>query len=394
MKAKIAVAANTAWYLANFRMNLFKELKDAEYDVVAIAPFGPEVELIEALGVKFISIKMDRMGTNPLKDFVLLIRYVDVLLRERPIVYLGYTIKPNIYGGIGCQILNIPSIHNIAGLGATFIHETLLTKAVCKLYRFGLRKAAKIFFQNQDDLELFKHRKIVSFHQTERLPGSGVDTDWFSPDNYPSSKFKNNIKNRSFIFLLSARLLWDKGIGEYVEAARSILQERKDVEFQLLGFFDKENPAAVTSSTVKQWEQEKIVCYLGRTDNVRPIIAKADCVVLPSYYREGVPRSLLEAASMGKPIITTNEIGCRETVEDGVTGYLCRARSGDDLAEKMRCIMNASKEKLKEMGFKGREKMIREFDEKIVINQYLETISTLVQRVEHGSKLRTFPSVP
>jgi glycosyltransferase involved in cell wall biosynthesis len=394
MTAKIIVAANTVWYLANFRMNLFKALMTSGQKVTALAPFGSEATKIEALGVKFVPIEMDKMSTNPLKDFMLLIRFIGAFLHERPLVYLGYTIKPNIYGGIACQLLGIPSVHNISGLGATFIRETLLTKVVCKSYRFALRKAAKIFFQNQEDLDLFKHRKIVRSHQTERLPGSGVDTEWFAPDHHAASKFQKNIgKDRPFIFLLSARLLWDKGIGEYLKAARFILYGRKDVEFQLLGFFDDENPAAIPKSVVEQWELEGVIRYLGKTDDVRPFIAQADCVVLPSY-REGTPRSLLEAASMGKPIITTDEVGCRETVEDGVTGYLCKSRDAADLAEKMRFIMSAPKEKLEQMGVRGRQKMIREFDEKIVIDHYLETVSMLVQKARSGSQLGSSSSVP
>lgn len=382
MTAKIAVSANTAWYLANFRMNLFKKLKAWGYEVVALAPMGPEVARIETAGVRFVPIEMNKMCTNPFKEMGLLFRYVNALLRERPAVYLGYTVKPNVYGGMACRLLGISSVNNIAGLGAVFIRETWLTKVACRLYRLGLRRAARVFFQNEEDLGFFISRKMVRPEQVKRLPGSGVDTEWFAPDKCSFSLLKKEEdKLQPFIFLLSARLLWDKGIGEYVAAARRLIEDGATVEFWLLGFFDEENPAAIPASVVEAWTGEGVIRYLGRADDVRPVVAQADCVVLPSYYREGVPRSLLEAASMGKPIITTDAVGCRETVEDGVTGYLCRPRDAEDLADKMRRMVNASREAIEEIGRKGREKMMREFDERIVIDLYLETVNALTEDV-------------
>ncbi|MDP6942402.1 MAG: glycosyltransferase family 4 protein [Planctomycetota bacterium] len=369
---KIAIASNTAWSLVNFRLNLARALQVAGHEVIAIAPPGKESKQLESAGIKFIALPMDNKGANPIADLWLFLRLRRVLRKERPAVYLGYTVKPNVYGGMACQQLGIPSIHNIAGLGTVFIRNSWLTKLVRGLYRCGLRKAARVFFQNPDDLKLFTQHKTVSLKQAKLLPGSGVDTSWFVP--------KKNLGKKSppqFKFLLSARVLWDKGIGEYAQAARCLLGEGRKVECQLLGFLDVQNRSAIPLEVISNWEQEGIIRYLGCADDVRAILAQADCVVLPSYYREGVPRSLLEAASMGKPLITTDAVGCREAVADGATGFICKPKSAVDLADKMRRMMDLPHDTRATMGRRGREKMKAEFEEKIVIEAYLQEVNLL-----------------
>jgi len=374
MKKKIAISANTAWYLVNFRLNLARALQAAGHEVIAIAPPGEESARIEEAGIRFIPVSMDNKGTNPIRDLGLLLRLVRLLQRERPAVFLGYTVKPNVYGGMACRLLRIPSIHNVAGLGTVFVEETWLTRLVRGLYRYGMGRAAKVFFQNPDDHELFVRNGLVRAEQAEGLPGSGVDTEWFRPENLEAER-----AGAPFRFLLSARLLWDKGIGEYVEAARALIVEGRQVECQLLGFLCAENRTAIPRKVIENWEREGVVRYLGSTSDVRPIVAQADCVVLPSYYREGTPRSLLEAASMGKPVITTDAVGCREAIDNGVTGFLCRPRDAADLAEKMHRMMEMAPTERFEMGRRGREKMVREFDERIVIDRYLRVVEQLVK---------------
>lgn len=395
---KIVLVANTAWYIANFRLNLAHAFKASGYEVIAIAPPDENAERIEAAGIRFLPMPMDNNGTNPIKDIGFFFRLFKALRKEQPGVYLGYTVKPNVYGGLACQLLRISSIHNIAGLGTVFIQDTWLTKFVCNLYRLGLRKAAKVYFQNQDDLDLFLGHGLVSTAQAERLPGSGVDTRWFAPFSLNSKKStpplttgrnnsfnaddhdrktENKLTSAPFRFLLSARLLWDKGIGEYVEAARQLLAQGKQVECLLLGFIGAKNPANISRETVTNWHLEGVIRYLGNTHDVRPIIAQVDCAVLPSYYREGVPRSLLEAASMGKPVITTDAVGCRDVVDDGITGLLCRPKDVQDLIDKMDRMLALSPQERIAMGFKGREKMCREFDEQIVISRYLHAVNEI-----------------
>lgn len=370
---KIIIAANTAWYLVNFRLNLARSLQDAGYEVVAVAPPGDDAQRLEAAGVRFVPVVMDSRGTNPLAESALLVRLVQILRRERPALFLGYTVKPNVYGGLACRMLGIPSVHNIAGLGSTFVESTWLTRMVRRLYRWALVRATRVFFQNPDDMSLFLDYGVVAVTQAERLPGSGVDTQRFIPARAPARS-----KDGEFRFLLPARLLWDKGVGEFVAACRSLCSEGRSLECQLLGFLGADNRTAIGRETIDEWEAEGIVHYLGVTDDVRSALAGADCVVLPSYYREGVPRSMLEAASMAKPVITTDAVGCREVVDDGINGFLCRPRDAGDLAEKMRRMMDLEPDKRNSMGRCGREKMIREFDEQVVIARYLKVVDEVV----------------
>ncbi len=214
--------------------------------------------------------------------------------------------------------------------------------------------------------------KLIDENKCDILPGSGVDINKFKP-----LKIEKN--DKSFRFLLISRMLWDKGVGEYIEAVKIIKRKYKNVEFCLLGAIGVSNPNAIDKKVIRRWEKEKIIKYLGTTDNVVNEIAKADCIVLPSYYREGVPRTLLEAAAMEKPIITTDNVGCREVVDDGINGFLCRVKDSKDLAEKMEKMLNLSEEKRIKMGKAGREKIIKEFDERIVINKYLKTIEKLLK---------------
>jgi glycosyltransferase involved in cell wall biosynthesis len=370
---KIALVANTAWYLANFRLNLAHALQEAGYEVIAIAPPGTDSARIEAAGIRFIPLPMDNKGTNPARDLALFHRLVRLLRQERPAVLLGYTIKPNVYGGLACRMLRIPSIHNISGLGTVFIRDTWITRLVKTLYRQGLKNARTVFFQNPDDRDLFLKLGMVCAGQAQSLPGSGVDLERFSP--CPVIERDGAVP---FRFLLIARMLWDKGIGEYVEAARKLKAEGRNVECELLGFLGSDNPTAIPPETISAWEREGLVRHLGATEDVRPHLAEADCVVLPSYYREGTPRSLLEAAATARPIVTTDAVGCREAVDDGETGFLCRPRDADDLADKMRQMMDLPWAARAQLGQMGREKMVRQFDEGIVIDRYLHAIRSLV----------------
>jgi glycosyltransferase involved in cell wall biosynthesis len=241
---------------------------------------------------------------------------------------------------------------------------------VKRLYRLSQKNADHVFFQNADDKELFsKDRLIPGNVPQDVIPGTGIDTNHFQLSSYPD--------NNQIIFLLIARMLWDKGVGEFVEAARQVKSEFSDVRFQLLGFLDVSNRTTISRDQMQIWIKQGIIEYLGETDDVRPYIADADCVVLPSY-REGLPRTLLEAAAMGRPIIATDVTGCREVVQNGVNGYLCKARDANDLAEKMKDIIMLSTGERKEMGLKGREKVERYFDEKIIVEKIINRIESFL----------------
>lgn len=371
MKPKVVIALNTAWNLLNFRSGLIRALQYAGYDVVAVAPPDEYVPRLEALGCRFVPLPMDNQGTHPGRDLLLLWRFFRLLRIERPDVYLGYTVKPNVYGSLAARALGIPVINNIAGLGAVFIKDSWLTRLVRSLYRLALSRSAKVFFQNDDDRQMFVAGGLVAEAMTDRLPGSGIDLTSFAPLPLPG---KTPIR-----FLLIARMLWDKGVGEYVEAARLLKQRGIDSECCLLGFLDVQNPAAISRKQMDDWVAEGVVRYLGVSDNVREEIALADCVVLPSY-REGTPRTLLEAAAMARPIVTTNSVGCRDVVDDGVNGYLCKPKDASDLADKMERIVRMSPAEREAMGSRGRVKIEREFDEQIVIDKYLSAIQEVLAK--------------
>ena len=369
MAKKILLSLNTAWNLLNFRAGLIRELISSGYQVVAVAPKDEYVAKLELLGCRFIQLKMDNQGTHPFQDLLLLWRYVNLLKSEKPDLCLFYTIKPNVYGSLAASLCSIPFINNVAGLGAVFIRGGWLEWLVSSLYKLALRKSAKVFFQNKDDRILFIDNKLINIQIADVLPGSGIDLIHFAP-----IKASLGVSTKSpFRFLLIARMLIDKGVTEFVNAAQLLKEADINAEFCLLGYLDVQNPAAISSEQMKIWVAQGFVNYLGSSDDVRANISRADCIVLPSY-REGIPRCLLEAAAMAKPIIATNVVGCKEVVVDGVNGFLCEDRSAVDLATKMKEMLLLSEDQRNVMGQNGRLKMEREFDEQFVIQKYIKAI--------------------
>ena len=383
MKKKIIIAVNSTFNLINHRVGLIHGLLDEGYEVITLSPTDEFATRLKELGCQHVALKMERKGTNVGKDLLLFWRYRILLKQYMPDIYLGFTAKPNIYGSLAAQSLGIPVINNISGLGTVFgamsrtLVGNLLARLIKLLYRFSLLRSDKIFFQNKDDRREFIEQGIVKTNLTDLLPGSGVDLDRFSYTPIITNQLasKDNTEKKKTRFLLIARMLWDKGVGEYVEAATLLSQRYPYSEFCMIGFLDFGNPEAISEAQINKWIAEGIVQYLGVIDDIRPEIVKADCVVLPVLFREGTPRSLLEAAAMGCPVITTNTVGCRETVDDGVNGYLCIPNDAIYLSKKMERIIQLNDAQLHEMGRCGREKMELQFDEQIVIQKYLEAIS-------------------
>ena len=366
---KIAIVSNTSWSLFNFRRGLARSFKSIGYEIIMVAPYDEYSQKLEE-EFEYHPVYMNNKGTNPREDIKTTIAFYRLYKQIKPDIILHYTIKPNVYGTIAASMLKIPAINNIAGLGTLFVKQSLVTKIAKVLYKYSQSKAKHIFFQNNDDHHLFISEKIVNESKTDVLPGSGIDVTQFLPQP------KDN--NDTVVFLLIARMLWEKGVGEFVEAAKIIKSKHTNVEFQLLGFLDVENRSAISREQMQNWVDDGYVSYLGTTDNVQKFIAKADCVVLPSYYREGTPRTLLESASMAKPIITTDNVGCRDVVDHGVNGFLCQVRDAKDLAEKIDIFIALPADERTMMGTQSRDKMIREFDENIVIQKYNNMISTLI----------------
>jgi glycosyltransferase involved in cell wall biosynthesis len=367
MRKTVVISINSSWNIANFRQGLVAGLMNAGYRVVALAPPDAHSDRLVELGLDFVPIEMDQQGVSPAKDLLVLWRYWKALRAIKPAVFLGYTAKPNIYGSIAAHALGIPVINNVAGLGTAFIKQGLLTRIVSGLYRLAFARSATVFFQNDEDRTGFMQQGIVGAAQSRLLPGSGIDVAGFVPPQ------RTMPEKGSFVFLLVARMLWDKGIGEYVDAARRVLAEEPRARFQILGFLDVPNRTAIGRSVVEGWVAEGVVEYLGHSDDVRPFIEAADCVVLPSY-REGLPRVLLEGAAMAKPLITTDVPGCRQVVDHGRNGLLCQVRDAVSLAEAMLTMLRLPEAERKAMGATGRAKVESEFDERIVIGRYLEAI--------------------
>ncbi|WP_020532472.1 glycosyltransferase family 4 protein [Flexithrix dorotheae] len=362
----IGITINSAWNIYNFRKGIILDLLKNNHKVIAIGPDDGYADKLKELGCDFWEVKMENKGSNPLHDLKLSYDLYKVYSKARLDVVLHYTIKPNIYGTIAAYLKGIPSINNVTGLGTVFLHNNLTSFVAKTLYKVAFMFPQKIFFQNHDDRDLFLGKKLVKKSVTDVIPGSGVNIDYFSS--------KNRGKNKEFTFLLIARILYDKGIVEYINAIKILRKKGINAKFQLLGAFDHNSSLGINKVMVDHWEGEGYIEYLGKTADVRPYIDKADCVVLPSY-REGTPRSLLEAASHGKPMVATDVPGCREIVKDNYNGYLCEVKNAEDLADKMLKMINLEESERIKLGNNSRHLAVTKFDERFIINKYKSAIS-------------------
>jgi glycosyltransferase involved in cell wall biosynthesis len=367
---RIAVVSNTAWYLVNFRLNLMRALVAAGHEVVAVAPTDAHARRLLEAGITFEPVKISGSGTNPIQELGSVAQLRHIFKRRRIALVLSNTPKGNLYSALACLGCGLPFVPNVSGLGRVFIQRSAATLIAKVIYRLTFKHARHVFFQNLDDQALFVGAGLVHRDRSERIPGSGVDLLRFTPTPVPPRP------THAPVFLLVARLMWDKGVREYVEAAREVRKTCPEARFRLLGFLDVANPSAVPRSQVDDWVREGVVEYLEPTDDVRPFLAEADCVVLPSY-REGVPRTLLEAAAMARPIITTDAPGCRDTVLDAQSGYLCRVADADDLAQKLRQFIATPQDRRAEMGQQGRRLVEDRFSEQFVIDRYLATVASI-----------------
>lgn len=309
---------------------------------------------------------LHRDSVNPIRDLRLLFELIRLYKKQSPDLILHYTVKPNIYGGLAARILGIKSVAVITGLGYSLMHEGWINVITRLLYRFTLRFHKKVVFENADDQFLFEKENLVAGEKSLAIKGCGVDTQFFSP---------NGVHRQTEIitFAFIGRLLYDKGVREFIEAAQQVKKQHRDVQFWLIGEIDKENPSSIRHDDLMRWIRDPDIHYHGATENIKRYIEQSDCIVLPSY-REGMPRVIMEAMAMAKPVITTNTAGCRETVDDQVNGYLVPVKNADALAEAMMRFIqldNPSKEK---MGQAGREKVLQVFDERIIANRLYEIL--------------------
>lgn len=366
---KILMTVNAAWNIWNFRRPLVEALIADGHEVVILAPVDDTVPDLEALGCSFRHLEMNLKGLNALQEPKTLLRLRRHFRDLKPDVILSFTIKNNIFGAMAAKSAGIPFIPNVTGLGTAFLSGGVLERVAVALYKTALRKLPAVFFQNEDDRQLFVDRGLVTDTQARTLPGSGIDLARFTAAPYPTTEGGPN-------FLMIARLLRDKGVLEYVDAARRVRARHGSARFQLLGATGAENRTAIDRETVEGWEREGVIEYLGSVTDVRPMIETAHCIVLPSY-REGAPRTLIEAAAMARPLIATDVPGCRAVVDDGQTGFLCAVRSGESLAAACEAFIARSPDERAALGREGRLKMEREYDHTIVVDAYRAVLGDL-----------------
>lgn len=361
MKEKILVLTNNIGGLHSFRKEVMKAIIDDGYDIYISEPDDDErVKYFENIGCHIIKTVFDRRGMNPIADLKLLIQYQRMIKQLNPKAVLSYTIKPNVYGGIACRLTGTPQVANVTGLGDAIENGGWLQKLTVTLYKIGISKAGHIFFQNQANRNFCIQNKIAN-EKSIVLPGSGVNLEHHYCQDYPSDGI---IK-----FLFISRLLKDKGTDEFLEMARDIKSKFPQTEFQILGWIEG-NYQQKLNNLVK----EGIINYLGTTTDVRPYLAKVHCTILPSYH-EGMSNVNLESAANGRPIITTDVSGCRETVDDQRTGYLVKPKDVQDLIRGVESFLELPYLQKKQMGLEARKKVEREFDRKIVVKAYLEAIN-------------------
>lgn len=366
---RIALVCNTAWAIYTYRRGLLRMLTARGAEVTILAPRDRTFEPLADMGCRCVELPVASKGTDPRQDLKTLAALYRAYRTTRPHIVFHYTIKPNIYGTLAAMLARVPSIAVTTGLGYVFIQKSRTAQVAKRLYRLAFRFPREIWFLNQDDHAAFMQEKLLAHpDRARRLHGEGVDLDEFALAPLPARE--------DFVFILIGRLLWDKGVAEYVEAARRLKARFAHVRFQLLGPVGVDNPSAISRTDVALWEAENIVEYLGEAHDVRPFIAAADCVVLPSY-REGVPRTLMEASAIGRPIVATDVPGCREVVEHGVTGLLCEVKSADSLAQALERMLTLPAAERTAMAQRGRAKVAREFDEKNVVERYKGTIHAI-----------------
>lgn len=368
----IALVANSTWNIYNFRQNLIDRFIKEGYEVFVIAPVDEYISYREKYSeVRHFNLRMmDRDGTNPFRDILLVLEMIRRYRKLSPDVVLHFTNKPNIYGGIAAKIAGVKSIAVVTGLGHAFINNGLTKSIMEWLYRQTGMLHEKFIFENADDRALFIQLKIISESKSISVKGCGVDTEYFKQSTTPKSA-------ENIIFTFIGRLLYDKGIKEFVSAARIIKAKHPEVQFWVVGELDDDNPSTVDRDELVRWIDQDTIIYQGFHKDIRPIINESNCIVLPSY-REGLPRTILEAMSMSRPVITTDTAGCRETVDEGLNGYLVPIKDVDALAVAIQKIIDLTPEERTNMGIQGREKVLKEFNDQLIADNIFNIVQKAI----------------
>ncbi|MBZ5855646.1 glycosyltransferase family 4 protein [Flavihumibacter profundi] len=366
----IAFVSNNSWSVYNFRLDIIRYLQSQGFSIMVIAPTDDFSKLLTSEGCLHVPVSFNNRSANPVSDFRLYRRLKKIYIQYKPKLIFHFVAKPNIYGTLAAGSLGIPSVAVITGLGYAFDRQNWLLFIVKGLYKLGLRKAIETWFLNADDATFFVQEKLVLPEKVKILPGEGVDTKYFKRSAIAEKKTGGN-----FIFIMSCRMLKSKGVCVYAQAARILRQKGYRFECHLMGAFEEAHPDSIAKEELDGWVKSGLIRYLGFAKDVRPYLQGADCCLLPSFYHEGVPRSLMEAASMELPVITTRNTGCKELVLENISGYLCEQRNAEDLAEKMEKVMRLPVAGRMEMGYHGRQLMINKFDVSHVIKFYASVVA-------------------
>ena len=358
---KILILANSDSGLYCFRKELVEKLRE-QHHVYICVPNGKYVEYFQSIGCEYIPIDFNRHGINPFSEIKLLKTYENILKKVRPDIVATYTIKPNVYGGMVCTKMRIPYVVNVTGLGTAVENGGIMQIITLFLYKIGLRKAQKVFFQNAENRDFMLRKGVVS-GPYDLLPGSGVNLERYSLLEYP------NDEAIDFVFI--SRVMKEKGIEQYLKAAKYIRDKYPLTKFHVCGDCEQKHYKDILNDL----HNRGIIVYHGRVDDMTKIYKISNCIIHPTYYPEGMSNVLLESCACARPIITTNRAGCREIVEDGINGFVIEPKNVEDLINKIEMFICLSYDIKKQMGLAGREKVEREFDRKIVVEKYMKEVN-------------------
>lgn len=353
---RVLIVANADIGLYKFRKELLEELVKNNEVYIAL-PKGEFYNELVAIGCRYIVTELDRHGTNPLKEFKVVSLYKRIIKEVKPDIVFTYTIKPNVYAGMACASLNVPYVANVTGLGTAVENPGIMQFVTVNLYRYGLRKAQKVFFQNTENRDFMVNKGVVK-GKHDMLPGSGVNLNSYTVSEYP------NGDTVDFVFV--SRIMKEKGIDQYLDAAKEIRKRHPETRFHICGFCEQ-----AYEEELQKLNEDGTIIYHGLVKDMAAIYRQMSCTIHPTYYPEGLSNVLLESAASGRPIITTNRSGCREVVDNGINGYVVEEKNSQDLIEKIEMFLAKSIEERKQMGLAGRKKVEKEFNRQIVIDKYL-----------------------
>lgn len=363
---KILLLANFGMGLYNFRKELLEELIKQNYEVFISLPNDEYVPKLKNLGCHYVETELERRGTNPLKDSKLFFHYIKIIKQLKPDIVLTYTIKPNVYGGLACRVTNTPYLTNITGLGTSLENKSMIQKITMSLYKIGLKKASCLFFQNDTNLKFFMDNQIAK-NKTRLVPGSGVNIQHHSYEKYPED-------DQKIRFLFIGRMMKAKGIEELLQAASIIKNKYPNTQFDLVGGCEEDY-----QQKLADLQSSEVITYHGQQEDIQTFIKKSHATILPSHH-EGTANVLLESASAGRPVLASRVPGCKETLDEGISGLGFEVKNVDSLVGTIEKFINMPYEQKREMGIAGREKMEREYDRQIVVNAYLDEINKVVRR--------------